>query len=316
MLRTTLITAWSVVVLFVGETAFASDQGPPQAPHKYTVEELRARMSAVYGPGGAGVSPPNASSVFPNAATTLVQPARAAAASPDEKRVAARDRVLRGIGIDAGTADLLVFVSTSMPDTLIKAYAREAMWAGGTLIVRGIPAGMTIQQFVNSIGGPLVRNKGASASLQIDPRMYDRYAVTRVPTIVWDEHPLDDQGCDEGEMKSSKGVDGRARQYRGCKAQPADRYYAMTGSVTIGFALDEFAKAGAKKAEARREQMAQYVQTGGVRQSPFAGDWGEELPPFQEAAKNAAYDDAQDVSKRLLNDVLPYFESQKSEIEP
>jgi len=47
-----------------------------------------------------------------------------------------------------------------MPDTLIKAYAREAMWAGGTLIVRGIPAGMTIQQFVNSIGGPLVRNKG------------------------------------------------------------------------------------------------------------------------------------------------------------
>jgi len=103
----------------------------------------------------------------------------------DKTLAESRKEVLDFLGIDAeGQTSLYYFVSYNMPLSMLRAYALEAMWAGGTLVLRGVPPGKTLAQFVTEDLRELVHDKGAAAAISVDPRLFDAYQVKLVPSIV------------------------------------------------------------------------------------------------------------------------------------
>jgi type-F conjugative transfer system pilin assembly protein TrbC len=117
--------------------------------------------------------------------------------------------------------DLKIFVSSSMPISLVKTYAMEAKKYGGTLIFKGLPNGSfkALQQLVMSMGGD--NEKEEPCAMQIDQEAFEYYAVERVPTIV-----LAQSGdCFEGQS---------------CRSV----FDKMTGNVGIKFALVSFKERG------------------------------------------------------------------------
>lgn len=79
--------------------------------------------------------------------------------------------------------ELKIFVSTSMPINLLRAYASEAAKYGGTLVLKGLPGGefKSLLQLVRDIEG---RDGIVGSNIQIDQEAFETYSVSSVPTIV------------------------------------------------------------------------------------------------------------------------------------
>lgn len=93
--------------------------------------------------------------------------------------------------MDSTKANLLVFVSFSMPEESLKRLAYETAKAGGTLLLRG---------FVNDNLKATVEasNKltNLGAEVQIHPDLFKDFAVTQVPTFVLSKPGSTAQGCE------------------------------------------------------------------------------------------------------------------------
>ena len=76
---------------------------------------------------------------------------------------------------------LQIFVSGSMPKSLLKDYARAASIYGGVLVFRGLPEGSMIKltQLVSDIS-----DEDYPAAMQIDDESFDMYGIDSVPAIV------------------------------------------------------------------------------------------------------------------------------------
>jgi type-F conjugative transfer system pilin assembly protein TrbC len=81
---------------------------------------------------------------------------------------------------------LLIFVSTSMPLSLLKNYYKEAAIYNGILVFKGLPNG-SFKELSNLIGelvGPKPDETNASAGAIIDDESFERFGVTHVPSFV------------------------------------------------------------------------------------------------------------------------------------
>lgn len=146
------------------------------------------------------------------------------------------------IGISEDTlleeqAKLLIFVSTSMPETLLRDYFREASKCGGILVFKGLPKGsfkeltnlvMRLHGVKNSQNGGGVM-KEAFAGAVIDDESFEKFNITRVPSIVL----LEENECFEEEL---------------CKVS----YDKVTGNIGVVGALREFESKGEMKAAANK----------------------------------------------------------------
>ncbi len=221
-----------------------------------------------------------------------------------------REQYHIGLGHDP-RKQLFVAVSASMPEALIRAYAREAMWYGGRLVVRGIPAGMTVREWVEQYGRPIVENKTPSASIEINPVIFDTYDVNVVPTIIWDEsEDSASQGCDgfDGDGRHTslrKGIN-ELVEVRTCLPKSDDLYFKVAGGVTVDWALEEFSDAGALYAQERAEQGRRYLSGNTSKeQALYDGNWEDELTPAGRAQITQAFDQEQ----KEDDWVPPYFET-------
>lgn len=85
---------------------------------------------------------------------------------------------------------LYIFVSFSMEDSLIEDYVREASEAGGLVVIGGLhneSFKQTVQKvatFIDTELGPV------NGGVIIDPKSFETFGVTRVPTILLAEAPL------------------------------------------------------------------------------------------------------------------------------
>lgn len=208
-----------------------------------------------------------------------------------------REKVLKFLGITPeSTKGLYYFVSWSMPQSLLRAYAQEAMWTGGILVVRGIPDDMNLHQFVAGRAQEILDNKGASANLTIDPRLFAAYEVTAVPTIVYSEsiHYVNCKGMETGSVTLQKEKfplfqEDTAVEYNKCSPQDPNTYWKISGGVTTDFALRSFMDAGAVGAKVFHEALAK----GGLSnkekaQKPFEGNWAGVLSPEDKMAIDKA----------------------------
>lgn len=198
-----------------------------------------------------------------------------------------RDEILSALGYAVNEADLFIFVSESMPPAMIEAYQREAVWAGGIVILRGTRPGASFADFIKEVGQRYVAGKGATATMQIDPRLFDKFGIERVPAIVWDEQPFDMDHCRGSERVEVDDGRGKTQPIEQCRPAKDDTFYKITGGVTIGWALEQFAEAGSVKARRRLDKMREFVGAGGRLVDPIEPAEPFEMTPDAEAALRA-----------------------------
>lgn len=231
----------------------------------------------------------------PTLEQTMRQVKRRADQIADETIASNRDKVLDFLGIDPQSQNALYyFVSWSMPLEMLRSYAIEAMWDGGTLVFDGIPAGRTFAQFLGEDLSKLTYGKGASANVSIDPRLYDVYQVTSVPTIVLTTYRADLQCTDENAVKFP--YRGQDLSYNTCPPLDPAKYAKVSGAVTSHYALQMFSDDGWTQAKPFLKALAQGYALGKVpqrEQQPFAGKWEDVISPADRMAIQAAVNTVQ-----------------------
>jgi type-F conjugative transfer system pilin assembly protein TrbC len=202
-----------------------------------------------------------------------------------------RSKVLEFLGIDqAKPGKLYYFVSWSMPESLLRSYALQAMWDGGILVFKGIDADTDVRTFIVKKMMPLVQFKGGSAEITLDPRMYDMYKIDTVPAIVYSEVP--DLDICQAITQHPFSYDDKQLQYTECAAADPAKYWKIGGAVTTDYALDSFIAAGATGAQRYKDVLAKASITGipesndGKSQAGFTGKWDQVITPATLAAIN------------------------------
>ena len=154
----------------------------------------------------------------------------------NEKEAIDREKILNFMGLSETRNHLYVFVSYSMPEDMIRAYAREALWSGATLIIKGFEKGETFKDFMRDKGLKLINNQGLTASLQIDPKLFESFAVEYVPTVVLSKEDYTSFCEPSGVKLYGNNVTEK------CKERPSDSYVKISGSVTLDYALEQFSQ--------------------------------------------------------------------------
>ena len=122
----------------------------------------------------------------------------------------------------AGTAEILIFTSLSIPATSWRQWAREAAGTGAPLVLRGVGEG-GLPKTAKAIGDRL---GGAEAGIAIDPRLFRLFGVTRVPAVV--VVPGGVPAC----------------RSRGCADDPAPPHDRIAGNIGLAAALEAIADEG------------------------------------------------------------------------
>lgn len=137
------------------------------------------------------------------------------------------DSITNESSIMASKPKLLIFVSTSMSETLLKNYYKEASKIEGILVFKGLPNG-SFKELVRLImrlnDGQNKEQEGVVTGAVIDDESFNKFGVSVVPTIVLikEEECLDEESC---------------------KVE----YDKIAGNIGVRAALQEFARNGDMK---------------------------------------------------------------------
>lgn len=316
-------TGVAAAVLAFAGAALAADSPGMSPEYRKKVEEAAQRIKA---------QNPNLSELPSAARTQATKPSPVTAQLPQPKaheglspsqlielkertfwgdpaKAQLRNEVFDYLGIKPNEAAFYIFVSTSMPKALIQAYVAEALWSGGVLVVRGVPDGLNLNQWIREYAIPIVGEKGATAGLTIDPMLFDLYNVKTVPTVIWDETDrLIGLDCDTAEV-TKPGERGKTAKVKSCKAYPEDSFYAVSGAVTLDYALEQFGEAGAEGATKRLGVMRQFLAGGKKEQGEFKGDWSSYETAEMRAALERANKSGERYESLIQSFQQPYFEA-------
>lgn len=162
---------------------------------------------------------------------------------------------------------LYIFVSRSMPMSMLRAYALDALYTGATLVTKGIRKGDTIKEYVEESVNDYNNAEGqVLAGLEINPNLFDMFQVNVVPAVVWTNRVgLEDvgAGCQplpEGAPIPQIEMDGPDDRpilldRPACAPAASTTYYKLSGALTMPYVLDRFEAAGLPK-----QATAQYRQ--------------------------------------------------------
>ncbi len=218
----------------------------------------------------------------------------------DSAIMSERRKVLEFLGLDPdGDATLYYFVSWSMPLELLRSYAIEAMWSGGTLVFKGVPPGKDFGKFIIEDLKQLVYGKGAAANISLDPRLFDAYEVKTVPAIVFttERSTMQCQGIRPVTVKTGD----ITASYDTCPPIDPSKYHKVSGAVTSSYALDLFIENGMSKAVPFRRALARGFAEGQApakAQVPYAGKWDDVMAPNAEAIRALEADRKKDAAAR------------------
>ena len=127
-------------------------------------------------------------------------------------------------GPRAGTAEILIFTSLSVPAASWRQWAREAASFGVPLVLRGVSED-GLPATAREIGARL---GGAKAGVAIDPRLFRLFGVSRVPAVVvvpGGVPPCRSRGCADDpapphdRVTGNIGLDGRPGRGRRARAR-------------------------------------------------------------------------------------------------
>ncbi len=164
-------------------------------------------------------------------------PGHPTAALPAERHAAG---IAGGAAGRAGTAELLIFTSLSVPAASWRQLAREAARTGAPLVLRGVGEG-GLPATAREIGARL---GGAEAGVAIDPRLFRLFGVTRVPAVV--VVPGGVPAC----------------RSRGCADDPPPPHDRVTGNIGLAAALEAVAEEGSVARDAARGHLERLREGG------------------------------------------------------
>lgn len=226
----------------------------------------------------------------------MAREAYVAALPPRDRALGAS--VLLGDGTDPGGAGTLyIFVSRSMPPSLLRAYAIDAFYLGAELVVKGLRKGDTLKEYVAEAMEQFNSLEGQSlAGMEINPNLFDMFDVQLVPAVVWTGRVgLDDigSGCQnvpEGtplEQLSLTGPDDTMIQLDRptCAKQPESSYYKLSGALTLPYVLDRFQEAGLSKKTVDELKARLAVHTGNVHDGSVQQGLGNAMAPVSHHAR-------------------------------
>ncbi len=113
---------------------------------------------------------------------------------------------------------LVVFVSTSLPDETLRVIGAQAKRYGAVLVLRGVAGGFSGRNLQNTVRA-LKPATDQGADVQIHPELFRKYGVTAVPTTVL--AAMADKACDDGVCTN---------------------HVSLVGDVSIEYALEQFAR--------------------------------------------------------------------------
>lgn len=213
-----------------------------------------------------------AMSAAENAVARGASPYAAAARAsgiPNNTLLKAREKRLQALGISDVNGRLYIFVSPmTMPKAMMRAYARDAVWTGAILVVRGLPPHTTLAKYIHQTLLPYAK---AGITLQIDPRVYNAFDVTAVPTQVYTTLPSTAL-CEQQHRVKAK-YEGKSYHYDACGRAPARDYWKVEGAVTTLWALRSFAGEGAPVhplIQALRLEVPYHKKLRGISRAVFA----------------------------------------------
>lgn len=210
------------------------------------------------------------------------------AALPPRDQALGRSLLLGDGTLPGASGRLYIFVSRSMPLSLLKAYSLDAMYLGADLVVKGIRKGDTVKEYLEeALTGYNNAEGQIMAGMEINPNLYDMFNVTVVPSVVWTNRiGLEDigSGCQdlpEGsklEKVSFPGPDETPVQVDKptCAPAPASSFYKISGALNLSYVMDRFEEAGLPKEAIKtfRDRLAvrQENVNDGSRLSPQVGN--------------------------------------------
>jgi type-F conjugative transfer system pilin assembly protein TrbC len=229
--------------------------------------------------------------------TKLQQMAREAyvAALPPRDRALGAS-VLLGDGT-GGRGQMFIFVSRSMPESLLRAYAVDAFYLGAKLVVKGVRKGDTLKEYIseamenfNSVDGMTM------AAMDINPNLFDMFDIKVVPAVVWtDRVGLDDigSGCQnvpEGALLEKLNLTGPddaviTVDRPTCAKLPDTAYYKISGALKLPYVLDRFQEAGLTKQQADGYRAKLAERTGNVHDGSVAQSTGNAMAPLNYEAR-------------------------------
>lgn len=116
---------------------------------------------------------------------------------------------------------LVVFASLSMPEESLKRLGRDVRRVGGVIVLRGMKHGLQAGRWMESVQAlkPLAET---GAEIQINPKLFLRYGIRSVPTVLLAPEGVSEGDCDLKQQCSSGPI-------------------AMAaGDVSVGHVLEEF----------------------------------------------------------------------------
>ena len=138
----------------------------------------------------------------------------------DPQQLAARYQQA-GVGQPPASQELMVFISTSMPQKALVMLGEQAKVAGATLVMRGMVAPLGTKQAMQKTMEALQPVAATGAKIQIDPEAFGRYNVKAVPTFVI------------------------AAKEESCSTEQCDtKSFALAGDVTLEYALEQWSSRG------------------------------------------------------------------------
>ena len=120
---------------------------------------------------------------------------------------------------------LSIFVSSSMPVTSLKIFNKQAMKYGATLVFKGLPNN-SFQDLIELVSK--ISDNGEQGSMQLDDEAFNKFNITKVPTIVL----VEERSC---------------REFETC----IGNYDRVEGNISIKSALEMFARDGDTQDTAR-----------------------------------------------------------------
>ena len=134
-------------------------------------------------------------------------------------------------GPRSGTAEVLIFISLSVPPESWRQWARDAAGTGAPLVLRGVGEGglpATAKRIGERLGGAEAGpGSGSGAGIAIDPRLFLLFGIERVPAVV--VAPGGVPPC----------------RSRGCADDPAPPHDRIAGNIGLAAALEAIADEGA-----------------------------------------------------------------------
>ncbi len=230
----------------------------------------------------------------------MAKEAYVAALPPRDREIGTQ--VLLGDGTLPGAQGrMYIFVSRSMPQSMLRAYAVDAFYLGAKLVVKGIRKGDTLKEYItesletyNAVDDQLM------AELEINPNMFDMFDVKVVPAVVWTNRiGLDDvgSGCQdvpEGAPVEKLSLMGPYDEYiqvdkPACAKLPESAYYKLSGALAMPYVLDRFQEAGLPKAAADSYRALLAERSGNVHDGSSTQTLGNAIAPVSPNAKLDRY---------------------------